>query len=77
MRQHVRAIIRDASEAFLGSQSLRTLELGGRSEIGLLVDHPQVVKQMRETFESDWATTGAAKKKRKDEGATLAADRTA
>ena len=32
-RQHVRAIIRDAEEAFLGSQSLRTLELtaGGKS----------------------------------------------
>lgn len=78
MRQHVRAIIRDASEAFVGSQSLRTLELSGRREIGLLVDDPQVVKQMRETFESDWATTGTArKKKRKDEAAPLAAGRTA
>jgi cardiolipin synthase len=77
MRQHVRAIIRDASEAFVGSQSLRTLELGGRREIGLLVDDPQVVKQMHETFESDWATTETARKKRKEEEAPLAADRTA
>ena len=78
MRQHVRAIIRDAEEAFVGSQSLRTLELSGRREIGLLVDGPQVVKQMRDTFEADWATTETArKKKRKDDEAVLAADRTA
>jgi phosphatidylserine/phosphatidylglycerophosphate/cardiolipin synthase-like enzyme len=78
VRQHVRAIVRDASEAFIGSQSLRTLELSGRREIGLLVDDAQVVKQMRETFESDWGTTVTARKKRrKDEGAPLAADRTA
>lgn len=79
MRQHVRAIIRDASDAFVGSQSLRTIELNGRREIGLLVDDAEVVKQMRETFESDWATTETArKKKKKDDGkAELPADRTA
>jgi phosphatidylserine/phosphatidylglycerophosphate/cardiolipin synthase-like enzyme len=78
MRQHVRAIIRDGAEAFVGSQSLRTLELSGRREVGLLVDDAPVVKQMRETFESDWATTETArKKKRKDEEAPLAAGRPA
>jgi cardiolipin synthase len=78
MRQHVRAIIRDGSEAFVGSQSLRTLELSGRREVGLLVDDPQVVKQMKETFESDWATTAMGrKKKREDEEARLAAGRSA
>jgi phosphatidylserine/phosphatidylglycerophosphate/cardiolipin synthase-like enzyme len=78
MRQHVRAIIRDGAEAFVGSQSLRTLELSGRREVGLLVDDAPVVKQMREIFESDWAATDTArKKKRKDEEAPLAAGRTA
>jgi cardiolipin synthase len=79
MRQHVRAIIRDGSEAFIGSQSLRTLELDGRREVGICVDDADAVKQMRETFESDWATTEIAKKKkRKDaEKAELTAGRTA
>ncbi|MGH9312395.1 MAG: phospholipase D-like domain-containing protein [Vicinamibacterales bacterium] len=78
LRQHVRAIIRDGSDAFLGSQSLRTIELNGRREIGLLVDDAQAVTQMRETFESDWATTETARQKKKDdEKAELAAGRTA
>jgi phosphatidylserine/phosphatidylglycerophosphate/cardiolipin synthase-like enzyme len=79
LRQHVRAIIRDGSEAFIGSQSLRTLELDGRREIGLLVDDADAVKQLRETFEADWATTETARKKKKkdEEKAELAAGRTA
>jgi len=78
MRQHVRAILRDASDAFIGSQSLRTLELSGRREIGLLVDDPQVVKQLRDTFDGDWSTTEIARKKRKsDEKAELATGRSA
>jgi phosphatidylserine/phosphatidylglycerophosphate/cardiolipin synthase-like enzyme len=66
-RQHVRAIIRDASDAFLGSQSLRTLELDGRREIGFKIDDAKAVKQMRDTFEADWATTETGKKNRKKE----------
>ena len=34
MRLHVRAIVRDGCEAFIGSQSLRRLELDGRREVG-------------------------------------------
>jgi cardiolipin synthase len=76
MRQHVRAIIRDRSAAFIGSQSLRTLELGGRREIGLIVEDAEIVKQMRETFESDWATTETGRKQKKSEEKTeLAAGR--
>ena len=67
LRQHVRAIIRDGSDAFLGSQSLRSLELDGRREVGLIVTDPAVVKPMRDTFEADWATTGAARKQKKKE----------
>ena len=63
----VRAIIRDGSDAFLGSQSLRSLELDGRREVGLIVTDPAVVKPMRDTFEADWATTGAARKQKKKE----------
>ena len=37
-RLHVRAIIRDGSRAFVGSQSLRKLELEKRREVGVIVD---------------------------------------
>ena len=33
----MRAIIRDGAEAFIGSQSLRKLELEGRREVGIIV----------------------------------------
>jgi cardiolipin synthase len=77
-RQHVRAIVRDASNAFLGSQSLRTLELDGRREVGLMIDDARAVKQMRDTFEADWATTETGKKeKKKEDEKALPANRTA
>ena len=61
-RLHVRAIIRDGSRAFIGSQSLRKLELEKRREVGVIVDDPKVVRQMVDVFEEDWATTEAGKK---------------
>jgi phosphatidylserine/phosphatidylglycerophosphate/cardiolipin synthase-like enzyme len=60
MRLHVRAIMRDGGEAFVGSQSLRNLELEGRREVGLIVKNGAVVRRMIATFESDWE---ASKKK--------------
>jgi len=54
MRLHVRAIIRDGSEAFVGSQSLRKLELDGRREVGIIVRHGAVIRKMIATFEDDW-----------------------
>jgi phosphatidylserine/phosphatidylglycerophosphate/cardiolipin synthase-like enzyme len=54
MRLHVRAIIRDGTRAFVGSQSLRTLELDGRREVGLLVNNPAVTRKLMEVFEADW-----------------------
>jgi phosphatidylserine/phosphatidylglycerophosphate/cardiolipin synthase-like enzyme len=80
IRQHVRAIIRDGSEAFLGSQSLRALELDGRREVGLMIGDAKAVKEMRDTFEADWATTDTGKKdrkKEKEEEKALPANRTA
>lgn len=61
-RLHVRAIVRDSRQAFLGSQGLRKLELDGRREVGVIVKDPKVVKRMAEVFESDWALTDRAKK---------------
>ena len=67
MRLHVRAMIRDGDTAFVGSQSLRTLELDGRREVGLIVKEPKVVKRMQEVFEEDWAQTDLAAKEAKEE----------
>ena len=43
-RLHVRAIVRDGEEVFVGSQSLRSLELDGRREVGLFCKEAKVVK---------------------------------
>jgi len=72
-RLHVRTIIRDGSRAFVGSQSLRKLELEKRREVGLIVDDPKIVRQMIAVFEEDWAATGGGKKAAKKEQKELAA----
>jgi phosphatidylserine/phosphatidylglycerophosphate/cardiolipin synthase-like enzyme len=65
MRLHVRAIIRDGDTVFVGSQSLRALELDARREVGLIARDPAVVKRIQETFEEDWAKTDLGKKEQK------------
>jgi phosphatidylserine/phosphatidylglycerophosphate/cardiolipin synthase-like enzyme len=55
LRLHLRAIIRDGSAAFMGSQSLRKLELDGRREIGVIIKDAKVARQMQAVFEKDWA----------------------
>ncbi len=61
-RLHIRAIVRDGKRAFMGSQSLRRLELEKRREVGVIITDQSVVKQMLETFERDWAQTPSGKK---------------
>jgi phosphatidylserine/phosphatidylglycerophosphate/cardiolipin synthase-like enzyme len=58
-RLHTRTIIRDRRQAFIGSQSLRTLELDARREVGVIVRHLKTVRTLIETFESDWAAPNA------------------
>lgn len=60
LRLHVRAIIRDGAAAFIGSQSLRKLELDGRREIGVIVKHSRIARKMQSVFEADWALTPEA-----------------
>jgi cardiolipin synthase A/B len=64
-RLHVRAMVRDGDAAFVGSQSLRALELDGRREVGLIVRDAKIVRQMLETFEGDWAKTDLGQKEKK------------
>ena len=64
-RLHVRAMIRDGDTGFVGSQSLRALELDGRREVGLITKDPKVVKRMSEVFDEDWVKTELGKKETK------------
>jgi phosphatidylserine/phosphatidylglycerophosphate/cardiolipin synthase-like enzyme len=54
LRLHTRAIIRDGRLAFIGSQSLRALELGARREIGVIFREPAIVASLSKTFLEDW-----------------------
>ena len=54
LRLHVRAIVRDGTAAFIGSQSLRKLELDGRREVGIIVVDTRTAKKIQSTFEADW-----------------------
>jgi phosphatidylserine/phosphatidylglycerophosphate/cardiolipin synthase-like enzyme len=63
LRLHVRAIIRDGARAFVGSQSLRRIELDRRREVGVLINNGAVARQIRDIFEADWAEADAAAEK--------------
>jgi len=67
-RLHVRTIVRDGSKAFVGSQSLRRLELDKRREVGVIVHDRKVVHAIREVFERDWAQTESGRKEAKKSG---------
>lgn len=58
LRLHTRTIIRDRGQAFVGSQSLRTIELDARREVGIIFRDPHAVERLVKTFEEDWAWTG-------------------
>jgi phosphatidylserine/phosphatidylglycerophosphate/cardiolipin synthase-like enzyme len=62
LRLHTRAIICDRREAFVGSQSLRKIELDNRREVGIIASEPGVVKQIQSVFEQDWALTQTGQK---------------
>jgi len=66
LRLHVRALIRDGDTVFVGSQSLRALELDARREVGLIVRDPAVVKRLQEIFDEDWAKTDLGRKEQKE-----------
>jgi cardiolipin synthase len=56
-RLHVRAIVRDGRRAFVGSQSLRKLELDDRREVGLIIRERAIVQSIAKTFKLDWKLT--------------------
>ena len=54
MRLHTRTIVRDGKLAFVGSQSLRALELDARREIGIIFRDPKAIARLAATFQTDW-----------------------
>jgi cardiolipin synthase len=54
MRLHARAIVRDGSRAFVGSQSLRRIELDQRREVGVVISNAAAARKIRDLFELDW-----------------------
>jgi phosphatidylserine/phosphatidylglycerophosphate/cardiolipin synthase-like enzyme len=64
-RLHARAIIRDGRRAFIGSQSLRRLELDKRREVGIVITDEGVVRELRDVFKKDWALTEPGRKEEK------------
>lgn len=56
LRLHTRTIIRDRRDAFIGSQSLRELELDSRREIGILFRDGDTIEKLIKIFEDDWKT---------------------
>ena len=61
MRLHTRSIVRDRKSLFIGSQSLRELELDGRREVGVICRDRSVVMAMLSVFEDDWAASDQSK----------------
>jgi phosphatidylserine/phosphatidylglycerophosphate/cardiolipin synthase-like enzyme len=55
MRLHTRTMVRDKSLAFIGSQSLRELELDGRREVGIIFRDARIVSRLHKIFTEDWA----------------------
>jgi cardiolipin synthase A/B len=51
---HARCIVRDTEAAFVGSQSLRKLELDDRREVGLITKDPRAVRGIARVFAVDW-----------------------
>jgi len=55
LRLHARTIICDRREAFVGSQSLRKIELDERRELGIIVRGPKTMRRLVDIFAADWS----------------------
>ena len=79
LRLHTRTIVRDRQRAFIGSQSLRGIELDGRREAGLIFHDARAVGVLVKAFEKDWgmATAGVPSKEQMSVSTGKAAKRLA
>jgi phosphatidylserine/phosphatidylglycerophosphate/cardiolipin synthase-like enzyme len=68
LRLHLRAILRDDVELFLGSQGLRGIELDRRREVGVMIRDRSSIRRFKQVFEQDWAGTSIAKEAKEAQG---------
>lgn len=61
MRLHTRTIIRDGDQAFIGSQSLREMELEHRREVGIIFRDSKTISRLAKIFQDDWEAIERAK----------------
>lgn len=54
IRLHARLILRDGAYIFVGSQSLRALELDARREVGVVFRDPRSARRIAVVFSKDW-----------------------
>ena len=66
VRLHVRAIVRDGDRAFVGSQSLRKLELDERREVGIIIREREIVRKVAKVFARDWKQAASKKTSRQE-----------
>jgi phosphatidylserine/phosphatidylglycerophosphate/cardiolipin synthase-like enzyme len=69
-RLHTRTMVRDGDAAFVGSQSLREMELDARREVGLIFRDKKIVARLLHTFEQDWELSVKTVQKVADEDPT-------
>jgi hypothetical protein len=53
--------VQDGHKMFVGSQSLRKLELDHRREVGVIVDDKKAIAAATRVFEADWALTATGR----------------
>lgn len=54
IRLHTRSMVRDGAWVFIGSQSLRGMELDTRREIGIVFRDARIAKRLAKVFNQDW-----------------------
>ena len=72
-RLHARCMLRDGAFGFIGSQSLREVELGARREVGMIFRDSKIVARISKVFNEDWAAAEKAALRAKAEEAQPAA----
>ena len=60
LRVHVRAMVRDRESAFVGSQSLRRVELERRREVGIVLHDRRMAGRIARIFDGDWESAAEA-----------------
>ncbi len=67
LRLHTRTMVVDGDAAFVGSQSLRALELDSRREAGIILHDVKIAGEITGIFENDWKIAGAERPKEADD----------